>query len=68
MLRGRERVAVGSQKREDVTDQSIGYTGCGGSAVRPETLCRCLGLMRETTYTFPCAKRVGPYSLQARRG
>ena len=35
-LRGRDRVAVGTKSGKDVTDQSIGYTGCGGEASRPE--------------------------------
>ena len=29
------RTEVEPERREDVTDQSIGYTGCGGSEARP---------------------------------
>ena len=39
MLRGRSRVVVETKSGKDVTDQSIGYTGCGGSrlagSIRP---------------------------------
>ena len=31
-FRGRGGVVYGTKSEEDVTDQSIGYTGCGGNA------------------------------------
>ena len=34
-FRGRGGVVYGTKSEEDVTDQSIGYTGCGGNAAWP---------------------------------